>query len=133
LKNVLAPALIAFLIGAAPAAHAIDIKVTSDDPVVDKNKFGTVVTQNIPSDLMALGPNFRLSAVLETSDFKDKFRFYFYSVMLMRKVVEQGTGKQYWAATGGIRSHGATEGGDKLIKRIHDDMVAGAKSFHTDQ
>jgi hypothetical protein len=133
MKKVLLSSLFALLIGAAPLAHALDIKVTSNDTVVTKDKFATLVNDNLPADIKSLGPDYRLSAVLETQSFRDKLSFYFYSVMLMRKVVEQGTGKVYWVQTGGLRSNGLTEGGDKLTNRVHDDMVAGSKSFRLDQ
>lgn len=129
MKEFLLPSLFALLIGASPVAHALDMKVTSNDADVTKDKFTTVVSENLPSEIKTLGPDYRLTAVLETQPFRDKLNFYFYSVMLMRKVVEQGTGKVYWVQTGGLRSNGLTEGGDKLTARVHDDMVAGSKSF----
>jgi hypothetical protein len=133
MKKILLSSAIAFLIGATPLAHALGVKVTSNDAVVTKEKFAAVINDNLPAEIKSLGSDYQLTAVLETQSFKDKLSFYFYSVMLMRKVVEQGTGKIYWVQTGGLRSNGLTEGGDKLTGRVHDDMVAGAKSFRLDQ
>lgn len=133
MKKTLLIALFQVLCVTSQMAHAFDLKVVSNDPVVKQDQFRSVVSDNLPASVKALGDNYRMTAVLETTPFRDNLSFYFYSVMLMRKVIEQGTGKAYWVQTGGIRSNGLTPGGDKLVSRIHDDMVAGSRSFVLDQ
>ncbi|MDR5798928.1 MULTISPECIES: hypothetical protein [Caballeronia] len=134
MKKVIPTALaMLFLLGVAPVAHAVDMVLTSTDPIVDKAKFSEVVNRFLPDKVKALGPEYRLYGTLETASYRDGESFYFYSIMLHRKVVETGTGKIYWAITGGIRAHGITAGGEELVKHVREDMVLGTNSFKTDQ
>lgn len=125
--------LAAVLVGLTQAANALEMNFSSTDAIVDKARFTEVVTKFLPERVQALDSNFRLIGVMETASYKDGEQFFYYSLMLHRKVVDRDGGKTYWAVTGGIRAHGITVGGDELIKHVREDLVLGANSFRTDQ
>ncbi|AZG12105.1 MULTISPECIES: hypothetical protein [Cupriavidus] len=133
LKNALKCALAATLLGLTQAANAIEMNLASTDAVVDKAKFTEVVTQFLPAKVQALDSNYRLIGVMETASYRDGERFFYYSLMLHKKVIDRDSGKTYWAVTGGIRAHGITAGGEELIKHVREDLVLGANSFPMDQ
>lgn len=133
MKKIITFALASFLFGAFQSAHALDLMATSSDPVVTHDKFRKVVQDTLPPQVAALDNNYRLSAVLETSDYQNGEHFYFYSVELLRKVIEEKTGKTYWAMTSGLRSHGLTHGGDELLDHVRSTMKAAQMSFRLDQ
>ncbi|WP_432263099.1 hypothetical protein [Cupriavidus sp. TMH.W2] len=133
MKKILLSLAVSFLIGAAPSAQAIEMALSSTDPVVDKAKFSEVVDKFLPEKVKVLGPDFKLIGMLETSTYRDGDSFFYYSLMLHRKVIDRDSGKVYWAATGGIRAHGITVGGDEIVKHVREHMVIGANSFKTEQ
>ncbi|MNJ70269.1 hypothetical protein D3C77_667140 [compost metagenome] len=82
---------------------------------------------------MRLESSYKLYAVVETADYKPGERLFSYSVQLHKKVIEAGTGKEYWVNTGGIRGHGVAVATETILGNLKSDIVAGAGSFKLDQ
>lgn len=133
MKKSFCAVLGSILLGLAPAAHSLEISVAATGAAVDKAQFQKVVEQYLPDQVKALDNGYQLFGVMETFPGRENDSFYFYSLMLHKKIIDRDSGKAYWAQTGGLRAHGVVQNADELLKQLKDSLKAASGSFHTDQ
>lgn len=114
-------------------AAAVELNLSSNASEIPQAQVKDAIVSSLPPEVVALKSNYRIFAVVETSDYKPGERLFSYSVFLHKRITEAGTGKQYWVNTGGVRGHGVAVASETILSNMKSDMKLGGRSFKLDQ